>query len=91
MATYLWVDYFRSLVPNPSVVYGVADSGVFYDPLINNQLSVHDNVEFMENMFVNAERIAQGLETIENSHSADPNPIQVLLTLSNVDERPPNK
>jgi hypothetical protein len=78
-------------VPNPSTVYGVADSGVFYDPLVNNQLSVQDNVQFMENMFVNAERIAMGLETIENAHTADPNPIQILLTLSNVDERPPNK
>lgn len=54
MATYLWVDYVRSLVPNPSNVYGVADSGVFYDPLVNNQLSVSENVAFMENMFVNA-------------------------------------
>lgn len=91
MATYLWVDYVRSLVPNPSTVYGVADSGVFYDPLVNNQLSVQDNVQFMENMFVNAERIAMGLGTVENTHTADPNPIQILLTLSNVDERPPNK
>jgi hypothetical protein len=40
MATYLWVDYFRSLVPNPKTVYGVADSGIFYDPLVNLQLSV---------------------------------------------------
>ena len=78
-------------MPNPSTVYGVADSGVFYDPLVNNQLSVQDNVQFMENMFVNAERIAMGLGTIENTHTADPNPIQILLTLSNVDERPPNK
>lgn len=91
MATYLWVDYVRSLVPNPSSVYGVADSGVFYDPLVNNQLSVSENVAFMENMFVNAERIAMGMDTIENIRSADPNPIQILLTLSNTDERPPNK
>lgn len=35
ISTYLWVDYFRTLVSNPKIVYGVADSGVFYDPLIN--------------------------------------------------------
>lgn len=40
MATYLWVDYFRSLVPNPKVVFGVADSGIFYDPLVNNHLTI---------------------------------------------------
>jgi hypothetical protein len=91
MSTYLWVDYVRSLVPNPSRVYGVADSGVFYDPLINNHLSAEENVEFMKNMFVNADRTAEGLEPIEQHYTADPNPIQILLTLSNVDERPPNK
>lgn len=40
MATYLWVDYVRTLVSNPKVVFGVADSGVFYDPLVNRELSV---------------------------------------------------
>ncbi len=30
IATFLWVDYLRSLVPNPKVVYGIADSGIFY-------------------------------------------------------------
>jgi len=35
MSTYLWVDYFRTLVPDPKTIYGVADSGVFYDPLVN--------------------------------------------------------
>lgn len=35
IATYLWVDYLRTLVPNPKQIYGVSDSGVFYDPLVN--------------------------------------------------------
>jgi len=43
MAAYLWVDYFRTLVPNPKIVYGVSDSGVFYDPLINEELSSEEN------------------------------------------------
>jgi hypothetical protein len=40
MATYLWVDYFRTLVPDPKIVYGVSDSGIFYDPLVKRQLSI---------------------------------------------------
>lgn len=43
MATYLWVDYVRTLVPNPKNVYGVADSGVFYDPLVNMHLTIEEN------------------------------------------------
>ncbi len=54
MSTYLWVDYVRTLVPNPKTVYGVADSGVFYDPLVNRQLSVEDNRRYLSEMFVNA-------------------------------------
>jgi len=36
MATYLWTDHVRGLVPNPNVVYGVADSSVYYAPFINS-------------------------------------------------------
>jgi hypothetical protein len=53
IATYLWVDYFRTLVPNPKVVYGVADSGVFYDPLVKRQLTVEENGKFLGEMFTN--------------------------------------
>lgn len=43
-------------------------------------------------MFLNAENKLLGLETVETSNDkADPNPIQILMQLSNVDERPPNK
>lgn len=38
MATYLWVDYVRTLVANPKAVYGIVDSGIFYDPLVNSEL-----------------------------------------------------
>ena len=38
IATYLWVDYFRSLVPDESIVFGVSDSGIFYDPVVEIQL-----------------------------------------------------
>ena len=30
MATYLWTDHVRGLVPDPSKVYGVADSSIYY-------------------------------------------------------------
>jgi hypothetical protein len=43
MATYLWVDYFRTLVPDSKVVYGVADSGIFYNPLISSDISLEEN------------------------------------------------
>lgn len=56
MATYLWVDYFRTLVPNPKVVYGVADSGIFYDPLVKRELTVEENGKFLGEMFANFER-----------------------------------
>jgi hypothetical protein len=44
-------------------------------------------------MFARAESELQGLEPIDSFiiNSADPNPVEILLTLSNVDERPPNK
>ena len=35
IATFLWVDYVRTLVPNPEKVYGVSDSGIFYNPAVN--------------------------------------------------------
>jgi hypothetical protein len=56
MATYLWVDYFRSLVPNAKTVFGVVDSGIFYDPLINSQLSVEENGRYLGAMFARSER-----------------------------------
>ena len=36
IATYLWVDYVRTLVPNPKTVYGVVDSGIFYNPAVSS-------------------------------------------------------
>ena len=50
MSTYLWVDYFRTLVPNPKTVFGVADSGAFYDPLVNQELSHEENREIILSM-----------------------------------------
>ncbi len=35
IATYLWVDYLRGMVDDPRKVYGVVDSGIFYDPAVN--------------------------------------------------------
>jgi hypothetical protein len=29
---FLWIDYLKSQVSDPSKVYGVADSGIFMDP-----------------------------------------------------------
>jgi len=39
IATYLWVDYVRSLVSNPNKVYGIVDSGIFVDPFINFKIN----------------------------------------------------
>lgn len=55
IATYLWVDYVRSLVPNPRTVYGVADSGIFYDPLVKSHLTIEENRKFLNDMFARAE------------------------------------
>jgi hypothetical protein len=32
IGTFLWIDYLKSLVIEPSKVYGVVDSGIFMDP-----------------------------------------------------------
>ena len=32
MATYMWIDYLRSIVNDPNKVYGIVDSGIFLDP-----------------------------------------------------------
>ena len=37
IATFLWVDHIRTLVSDPKVVYGVVDSGIFYDPFVDFQ------------------------------------------------------
>ena len=34
MATFLWIEYLKSLVPDPKVVYGIADSAIFYEPMV---------------------------------------------------------
>lgn len=34
IATYIWLSYVKSLVPHADRVYGIADSGIFYDPLV---------------------------------------------------------
>ena len=92
IATYLWVDYFRTLVANPKVVFGVADSGVFYNPLINSQLSVDENAQNLEKLFARTERqLLQREESSPSQDKADPVPVQYLMKLSNVDEVPPNK
>lgn len=52
MATYLWVDYVKSLVTRPERVFGVADSGIFYDPLINFYMEQENfNKEALTNIF----------------------------------------
>ena len=32
MATYLWIDYLRGIVNDPNKVYGIVDSGIFFEP-----------------------------------------------------------
>jgi O-palmitoleoyl-L-serine hydrolase len=73
IASYLWVDYFRTLVPNPRVVYGVVDSGIFYDPLVNRQLTIEQNAEYLGEMFARSER--KLLRNEDAEVKADPNPI----------------
>ena len=34
MSTYIWHSYLRSKVTHPERVYAIADSGIFYDPLV---------------------------------------------------------
>jgi len=34
IGVYLWHQYLKDLVTHPERVYSIADSGVFYDPLI---------------------------------------------------------
>lgn len=83
IATYLWVDHIRTLVSDPQVVSGVVDSGIFYDPLVNLQAEI-----------VKTEDEDQPFKVIRSnllSETADSLPIQFLMKLSNVDERPPNK
>lgn len=95
IATYLWVDYFRTLVKDPKVVFGVADSGIFYDPLINKEISLEENEKRLNELFVNVEKSLSTEEqddAITSSGDSDQlQPIQYLMQLSNVDEVPPNK
>lgn len=36
MAVYLWHQYLKNMVSHPEKVYGVAESSIFYDPLISS-------------------------------------------------------
>lgn len=83
IATFLWVDHIRTLVSDPNVVYGVVDSGIFFDPFIDLQAEI-----------VKTYNHAQPLKVIKrnlHTETSDNLPVKILMQLSNVDERPPNK
>jgi len=43
IATYLWIDYLKSIVKDPKKVYGVVDSGIFLGPssLVQYKISMY--------------------------------------------------
>lgn len=83
IGVYLWHQYLKDMVSHPERVYSVADSSIFYDPLV----SIYPPEKVME---IVKERNVDKLLNYEKD-SAEPNPIEILMQLSNVDEKPPNK
>jgi hypothetical protein len=83
IGVYLWDEYLRGLVDHPERVYSVADSSIFYDPLIH-LYSPEKVIKMVE------ERNLEKLLTVETSDD-EINPIKILMSLSNADEKPPNK
>lgn len=77
---YLWHQYLKDFVNYPERVSSVADSSIFYDPVI----SLYPKEKALEML---KGKISPKLLNTEE----DPNPVSYLVKLANTDERLPNK
>ena len=80
MGVNLWHQYLKDFVNHPERVSSVADSSIFYDPVI----SLYPKEKAFE--MIKSKVSPKLLNTQE-----DPNPVSYLVQLANVDERLPNK